>query len=166
MRLAAIDPAGFTDQEKTSRDLLLRKLDRGPGGARSSKSGRCRSTRWAASTRIIPQLVAQLSFTTVKDYDDWIARLHAMPTAFDQVTTNMSIGMRRSARAAEIPARKGAGAGQAAGPAEARRLAAGAAAEEVPCVDSGSRSGAHQDRDAGCDLRKRCCPPTSALRAS
>jgi uncharacterized protein (DUF885 family) len=40
-----------------------------------------------------PQLVAQLSFTTVKDYDDWIARLHAIPTAFEQVTTNMSIGM-------------------------------------------------------------------------
>ena len=40
-----------------------------------------------------PQLVAELSFTTVKDYDDWIARLHAMPTAFQQVTTNMSIGM-------------------------------------------------------------------------
>jgi uncharacterized protein (DUF885 family) len=40
-----------------------------------------------------PQLVAQLSFTTVKDYDDWIARLHAIPKAFEQVTTNMSIGM-------------------------------------------------------------------------
>ncbi len=40
-----------------------------------------------------PQLVAQLSFTTVKDYDDWIARLHAIPNAFDQVTTNMSIGI-------------------------------------------------------------------------
>ncbi len=26
-----------------------------------------------------PQLVAELSFTTVKDYDDWIARLHAIP---------------------------------------------------------------------------------------
>jgi uncharacterized protein (DUF885 family) len=26
MRLAAIDPAGFTDQEKTSRDLLLRQF--------------------------------------------------------------------------------------------------------------------------------------------
>ena len=40
-----------------------------------------------------PQLVAELSFTTVKDYDDWIARLHAIPKAFDQVTANMSIGM-------------------------------------------------------------------------
>ena len=40
-----------------------------------------------------PQLAPQLSFNTVKDYDDWIARLHAMPNAFEQVTTNMSIGI-------------------------------------------------------------------------
>jgi uncharacterized protein (DUF885 family) len=42
---------------------------------------------------IYPDLVAKLSFTTVKDYDDWIARLHLIPTAFEQVTTNMSIGI-------------------------------------------------------------------------
>jgi uncharacterized protein (DUF885 family) len=29
----------------------------------------------------------------VKDYDDWIARLHAIPKAFAETTTNMSIGM-------------------------------------------------------------------------
>jgi uncharacterized protein (DUF885 family) len=40
-----------------------------------------------------PDLVAKLSFSTVKDYDDWIARLHAIPKAFEQVTANMSIGM-------------------------------------------------------------------------
>jgi uncharacterized protein (DUF885 family) len=40
-----------------------------------------------------PQLVAQLSFTDVKDYDDWISRLKAIPTAFQQVAVNMSIGM-------------------------------------------------------------------------
>ena len=40
-----------------------------------------------------PRLAAELSFTTVKDYDDWIARLHALPAAFAQVTENMSIGM-------------------------------------------------------------------------
>ncbi|HTM17595.1 MAG TPA: DUF885 domain-containing protein, partial [Terracidiphilus sp.] len=40
-----------------------------------------------------PQLVAQLSFTTAKDYDDWIARLRAIPHAFEQVTTNISLGI-------------------------------------------------------------------------
>jgi len=29
----------------------------------------------------------------VKDYDDWIARLHLIPKAFEQETVNMSIGM-------------------------------------------------------------------------
>jgi uncharacterized protein (DUF885 family) len=38
-------------------------------------------------------VASELSFTTVKDYDDWIARLHAIPKAFEKVTTNMSIGM-------------------------------------------------------------------------
>src|ERR1039458_8658394 len=40
-----------------------------------------------------PQLVAQLSFDTVKDYDDWIARLRQIPKAFDQVTANMALGI-------------------------------------------------------------------------
>jgi uncharacterized protein (DUF885 family) len=40
-----------------------------------------------------PQLVAQLTFSEVKDYDDWIARLHKIPAAFDQVSANMAIGM-------------------------------------------------------------------------
>ena len=40
-----------------------------------------------------PELAPELSFTTVKDYDDWIARLHAIPEAFAQVTQDMDIGM-------------------------------------------------------------------------
>ena len=59
----------------------------------SSRNGRCRSTRWAGIYSDFPQLVELLNFTEVKDYDDWIVRLRAIPHAFDQVTTNMSIGM-------------------------------------------------------------------------
>ena len=39
------------------------------------------------------ELAGQLSFNTAKDYEDWIARLHALPDAFSQVTTNMSLGV-------------------------------------------------------------------------
>jgi uncharacterized protein (DUF885 family) len=92
MRLAAIDPAGLTDQEKTSRDLLLRRF------AEDQEAADFKEWEMPVSQRsgiqiAYPDLVAQLSFTTVKDYDDWIARLHLIPKAFDQVTTNMSIGM-------------------------------------------------------------------------
>ena len=92
MQLAAIDPSGFTDQEKTSRDLLLRKFADDEEGA-EFKDWEMPVNQMGGIYSAYPQLVAELSFTTVKDYDDWIARLHAIPRAFDQVTTNMSIGM-------------------------------------------------------------------------
>src|ERR1019366_970155 len=92
MRLAAIDPAGLTDQEKISRDLLLRHFEEDAEAA-DFKEWEMPVNQRAGIQIIYLDLVAQLSFTTVKDYDDWIARLRAIPKAFDQVTTNMSIGM-------------------------------------------------------------------------
>ena len=41
----------------------------------------------------LPQLVNDLQFDTVKDYDDYIARLKKVPTAFSQITTNMELGI-------------------------------------------------------------------------
>ncbi len=92
MRLAAIDPTGFTDQEKTSRELMLRDLAQDLEGAQF-KEWEMPVNQMNGIYSDYPQLVAQLSFTTVKDYDDWIARLREIPKAFDQVTTNMSIGV-------------------------------------------------------------------------
>lgn len=92
LRLAAIDPAGLTDQEKTSRDLLLRQFTEDQEAA-EFKEWEMPVNQMGGIYSTYPQLVAQLSFTTVKDYDDWIARLHAIPTAFEQVTTDMSIGV-------------------------------------------------------------------------
>ncbi|MFZ0746665.1 MAG: DUF885 domain-containing protein, partial [Terracidiphilus sp.] len=92
MQLAAIDPTGFTDQEKTSRELLLRQF--------ADDEEQAEFKEWEMPVNQLggiyseyPQLVAELSFTSVKDYDDWIARLRALPRAFNQVMTNMSIGM-------------------------------------------------------------------------
>jgi uncharacterized protein (DUF885 family) len=92
VRLAAIDSTGFTDQEKTSRDMLLRDMTQDQESA-EFKEWEMPVNQLGGIYSDFPQLVEQLSFTSVKDYDDWIARLRAVPTAFDQVTTNMSIGM-------------------------------------------------------------------------
>jgi uncharacterized protein (DUF885 family) len=92
MRLAAIDPAGLADQEKTSRELLLRRLAEDQEAA-DFKEWEMPVDQMGGIHTTYPQLVAQLSFATVKDYDDWIARLHAIPKAFDQVSANMSIGI-------------------------------------------------------------------------
>ena len=92
MRLAAIDPDGLTGQEKVSRELLLRQFAE-DAEAQQFKEWEMPLNQMGGIHTTYPQLVAQLSFTTVKDYDDWIARLHALPKAFEQVSTNMSIGM-------------------------------------------------------------------------
>ncbi len=92
MRLAEIDAAGLTDQEKISRDLLLRRLTEDQEAA-EFKTWEMPVNQMGGIQTTYPQLVASLSFTTVKDYDDWIARLHQIPKAFDQVTANMAIGI-------------------------------------------------------------------------
>ena len=92
LRLAAIDPAGLAAQEKISRELLLRDLAEDQEAA-EFREWEMPVDQMGGIHTAYPQIVAQLSFTTVKDYDDWIARLHAIPRAFDQVTTNMSIGI-------------------------------------------------------------------------
>ncbi|MGB8031709.1 MAG: DUF885 domain-containing protein [Terracidiphilus sp.] len=92
LRLAAIDPTGFTDQEKISQELLLREFDLDQEAA-EFKEWEMPVTQMDGIYATYPRLVAQLSFSTVKDYDDWIARLHAIAHAFEQVTENMSIGM-------------------------------------------------------------------------
>jgi uncharacterized protein (DUF885 family) len=92
MRLAAIDTSGLTVQETTSRELLMRTFAEDEE-ASEFKEWEMPVNQMSGIHTIYPRLVAQLSFTTVKDYDDWIARLHALPKAFEQVTTNMSIGM-------------------------------------------------------------------------
>ncbi len=92
MQLAAIDTTGLTDQEKISRELLLREFTDDQEAA-EFKEWEMPLNQMDGIYTTYPQLVGELNFSTVKDYDDWIARLHAIPRAFEQVTTNMSIGM-------------------------------------------------------------------------
>jgi uncharacterized protein (DUF885 family) len=92
MRLADIDMTGLQNQEKNSRDLLLRQFTEDQEAA-AFKEWEMPIDQRSGFYLDYPQLAAQLTFTEVKDYDDWIARLHAIPHAFDQVSTNMAIGI-------------------------------------------------------------------------
>ncbi len=92
LKLAAIDPTGLTDAEKNSREMLMHDF---ADDLESSefKEWEMPINQMGGIYSGYPQLVAQLDFSTVKDYDDWIARLKALPNAFDQTITNMSIGV-------------------------------------------------------------------------
>jgi uncharacterized protein (DUF885 family) len=91
-RLKAIDATGFTSQEVISRDLFLRQVAEEQEGEQF-KGWEMPVNQMGGIHTMYPQIVAQLSFTTVKDYDDWIARLHAIPKAFDQNVQNMTMGI-------------------------------------------------------------------------
>jgi len=92
LKLAAIDATGLSDQDQVSRELLIRRLTENQEAA-EFKSWQMPVNQMGGIYAEYPQLVAQLSFTTTKDYDDWIARLHQIPKAFDQVTENISLGI-------------------------------------------------------------------------
>ncbi len=92
LRLAAIDATGFTAQEQISRELMLRQFVEDQE-ASEFKEWEMPVNQMGGIYSTYPELARQLSFKTVKDYEDWIARLHRIPHAFDQVTEEMEIGI-------------------------------------------------------------------------
>ena len=91
-RFEAIDTAGFPEQEVLNKALMVRDLQ--------MTVERARFKTWempvAQNTGIhidLPQLVSVLSFQSVKDYEDYIARLKAWPVLFDQTMVQMRKGM-------------------------------------------------------------------------
>jgi uncharacterized protein (DUF885 family) len=91
-QLAEVDTAGMSADEQLSKDLLVRQLILGQEEARF-RPWEMPVTQFDGLQVELPQLVPQLTFTTVKDYDDYIARLKKVPLAFQQITDDMSIGM-------------------------------------------------------------------------
>jgi uncharacterized protein (DUF885 family) len=91
-KLGQIDTAGMDDQLVLSKDLMVRQL------IEEQEESQFRPwempvNQFSGLQLDLPQLVPQLSFSSVKDYDDYIARLTKVPTAFRQVTDNMLTGM-------------------------------------------------------------------------
>ncbi len=91
-RLSEIDTAGLTEQEQLSAKLMLRDLIDEQEGAKF-KEWQMPVNQFGGFHTEMPRLVENLSFETVKDYDDYIARLKKIPTAFSQIMTNMQLGM-------------------------------------------------------------------------
>jgi uncharacterized protein (DUF885 family) len=91
-RLAEVDTAGMSTQEQLSKDLLIHELIQNQQGARF-KPWEMPVTQFDGLQISLPQLVPRLTFNSVKDYDDYIARLKKVPLAFQQITDDMSIGM-------------------------------------------------------------------------
>jgi uncharacterized protein (DUF885 family) len=91
-RLSEIDTTGLPEQERLSAELMLRSLIDDQEGAKF-KEWQMPINQFSGFHTDLPNLVNDLQFETVKDYDDYIARLKKVPTAFSQITTNMELGI-------------------------------------------------------------------------
>lgn len=89
----AIDTAGFPEQERLNRDLMVRNLRQQLEGAKF-KEWEMPVTQFGGIHIDAPQIVSSLSFATVKDYEDYIARLKQLPRAFNEAMIQMRNGMR------------------------------------------------------------------------
>jgi uncharacterized protein (DUF885 family) len=90
--LSEIDTTGLPEQERLSADLMLRSLIEAQEGAKF-KAWEMPVNQFYGIHTDLAQLPSRLQFDSVKDYDDYIARLKKIPTAFSQIMTNMQLGV-------------------------------------------------------------------------
>jgi uncharacterized protein (DUF885 family) len=91
-RFQAIETIGMAEQNRLNRDLMVRNLRESLEGARF-RDWEMPVTQFGGAHIDLPQLVTALSFATVKDYEDYIARLKQVPRVLSQVTVLMRKGM-------------------------------------------------------------------------
>ena len=91
-KLSMIDTTGLPEQERLSSDLMLRSLIDAQEGAKF-KEWEMPVNQFTGFHTDLPQMVNRLQFDSVKDYDDYIARLQKIPKAFSQNMTNMELGI-------------------------------------------------------------------------
>lgn len=91
-RFQAIDSKGFAVQEKLNKDLMVQQLKNNVAAVRF-KEWQMPVLQNSGIHLQTPEMVPMLSFVTVKDYDDYVARLKAVPKAFAQTMLQMQNGM-------------------------------------------------------------------------
>ncbi|MDQ2869268.1 MAG: DUF885 family protein [Acidobacteriota bacterium] len=91
-RLIAIDTTGLSEQERLSADLMQRELIEQEEGAKF-KEWEMPVNQFHGIHTDLPSEIVNWPFATVKDYDDYIARLKQLPKQFDDTTARMRKGM-------------------------------------------------------------------------
>jgi uncharacterized protein (DUF885 family) len=91
-RFEAIDTTGFPEQERLNHDLMVRNL-RETMEAAKFREWEMPVNQLDGPHLGLPVLVTSLSFATVKDYEDYVARLEQVPRVFRQTVVQMRKGM-------------------------------------------------------------------------
>jgi uncharacterized protein (DUF885 family) len=88
----SIDTTGFPEQERLSKDLMVRSLREQIEGARF-KDWEMPVDQFNGVQLGLASLPSYTTFRSAKDYQDYIARLHQIPRVLQQVTANMRAGL-------------------------------------------------------------------------
>jgi len=90
-RFQAVDTSGFPEQERLNKALMIRSLEEQLGNAKF-EDWLMPVTQFGGIHVDLPQLVQLIPFDTVKDYDDYVARLKQIPTQIDGTVVLMRKG--------------------------------------------------------------------------
>jgi uncharacterized protein (DUF885 family) len=89
----AIDTTGFPQQEKLNQALMVRSLRDGIEAA-AFKNWEMPATQFGGVHLGYASLPFDSPFRTVKDYEDYLSRLHQIPRVLEQATAHMRDGLR------------------------------------------------------------------------
>jgi uncharacterized protein (DUF885 family) len=92
-RFEAIDVTGFPERERLSQVLMVRSLRTEIEAARF-KDWEMPVTQFNGIHLQYASLVVDTPFRNVKDYQDYLARLHQIPRGLEQATAHMRNGLR------------------------------------------------------------------------
>lgn len=92
-QLAALDRAGFTEEDQLDADLLLYQFDVQLEGA-PLKRWEMPVTALDGPQVWLPQMGDQVPLSKPKHYDDWVDRLKQVPTAIGDAIDDMRLGMK------------------------------------------------------------------------
>jgi uncharacterized protein (DUF885 family) len=91
-RFEAVDTTGFPEQEALNKSLMVRDLRQTLDDARF-RGWLMPVTQIGGAHLAFGQLLSSLAFDSVKDYEDYIARLWQLPRVLGETMTNMRDGM-------------------------------------------------------------------------
>jgi uncharacterized protein (DUF885 family) len=92
-RFEAIDVSGFPERERLNQVLMVRSLRKEIEAARF-KDWEMPVTQFNGIHLQYASLVVDTPFRNVKDYQDYLARLHQIPRGLEQATAHMRNGVR------------------------------------------------------------------------
>ena len=93
VRLQAIDTTGFSDQDQLSQDLMVRVLQQRIADYNLKEYEMPINQQNGIHTSLA-DLPNAVPFTTVKQYEDYIARLHQIPRVLSQTEEVLKAGMK------------------------------------------------------------------------